>query len=219
MLRFIQGSQWYSLLRIDSLGLILAAILLIAAMAWYYHTGGSIASPRPVAPAQIALKISSAPQPDELIQSEENRNPLASPPLTPPRAEPREPVSSLETRYYNTRATADRIELAGEIAGWNDSEAVHAIGRLFKSEHHPDVKLALLSGLNDISLGTALDARLDVLSSALHGQSRDVRTAALDSLAQIEDPRIAPLLKKVMTTDPDHEVREIAAALYEAVRP
>lgn len=219
MFRFMQGSQWYSRLRMDSLGLLFVVILLIAAMAWYYHTDVTGVSPLPAAPAQIALKNSSTPQPEELVQREENRDPLPKLPAAAPRTEPRESVSSLEFRYYNTRATADRIELAGEIASWNDSEAVQAIGRLFRAEHHPAIKLALLGGLNDISSATALDARLDVLTFALHGQPRDVRTAALDSLAQIDDPRIAPLLKKVMTTDPDHEVREIASALYEAVRP
>ena len=195
-----------------------AVILLVAVVAWYYHMDVTGMSPPLAAPAPIPLKNSSTPQPPALVQREKDKDPLSIPSATAPREEPRESVSSLESQYHHTRATADRIELASEIASWNDSAAVQAIGRLFKSEPHPETKLALLSGLNDINSEAALDARLDVLAFALQGQPRNVRTAALDSLAQIDDPRVAPLLKKVMTTDPDHEVRVTATALYEAVK-
>jgi len=219
MFRFMQRSQWYLRLGMSGFGLLLAVILLSVAAAWYYHINVTGVSPDLATPTRIAIKNSSTLRPPELVQSEKDKDPLPIPPTTmASQAEPREPISSLEAQYHHTRVTADRIELASEIASWNDSAAVQAIGRLFKSEAHPEIKLALLSGLNDINSEAALDARLDVLTFALHGQPRNVRTAALDSLAQIDDPRIAALLKKVMTTDPDHEVRVTATALYEAVR-
>ena len=124
------------------------------------------------------------------------------------------PLAFLEARFHTTNEKQDRIELAAEIAGRNDAEAVATLGRLFQLERHPEVKVALLANLNDIDHGTAPEARLRVLTAALRGQPRDVRTTALDSLAQLDDPQIEPLLRQAMASDPDREVRDIAAALY-----
>jgi hypothetical protein len=133
--------------------------------------------------------------------------------VDPPRS-----VGTLEQQFRAARTAEERVEIAREIASANDALAVAAIARLFPSERHPAVKIALLANLSDIEHETAIEARLSLLGSAVRGQPRNVRTAALDSLAQLDDSRIFPLLDRVATTDPDKEVREVAAALARARR-
>ncbi len=108
------------------------------------------------------------------------------------------------------------MDIAAEIAGRSDDAAVAALGRLFQAEAHPTVKVALLARLDEIDRDIAPEQRLRTLAAALRGQSREVRTTALDCLAQLDDPQVAPLLRQSMKSDPDREVRDIAAAIYRA---
>lgn len=127
-----------------------------------------------------------------------------------------EPVSiaALERKFHATTDTAGRLALVAEIAGRYDAAAVGAIGRLFSTEGHPNVKLELLSALGDIDDSEAPEVRLQTLTAALHRQPRDVRISALDLLNRLEDPRATALLRKTMADDPDKEVRATAEALY-----
>jgi hypothetical protein len=136
------------------------------------------------------------------------------PPASSSQLETAPSISTLEQQFRIANAPGDRETLAAEIAGWNDTSAVLAIQRLFRTERHPKVKVALLANLADINADASLDARLSLLTAALHGQPREVRMAALDSLAQLDDPRVPLALKQTITADPDHEVRELATALH-----
>ncbi len=188
---------------------------------WYLHEDPHPSStilpetPLPVAAPPAARE----PLPALIVDTPVPDPPAPSPAPAPTTNEPETPLAHLEQRFHNSRDKEARIEVAAEIAGRSDAAAVAALGRLFQAERHPAVKVALLADLNDISHDTAPEQRLRMLTAALRGQPRDVRTTALDVLAQLDDPQVAPLLKQAMTSDPDHEVREIAAAIFHARFP
>jgi HEAT repeat protein len=110
----------------------------------------------------------------------------------------------------------ERADLITELAHMDSSEAVLALERLFTIERHPKVQTALIASLLDVDLAIQPDARLRILRAALTNQPRDVRTTALEVLAESDDPAARELLRKSSISDPDHEVREVAAALYKA---
>jgi|GEM_PF-5147192 len=212
------GQNLFSRSTLAVLGLL--AIVTLAAAIWFLQ-----GAPPPVPEAGTPPDPASATVPEPPIP-----RPLLVMPAAVPRPEPSPPVSDplptvsepepslalLERRFHATRAKEERIEIAAEIGGRNDADAVASLSRLFQAEAHPAVKAALLADLNEIDRDTAPELRLRTLAAALRGQPRNVRETALDSLAQLDDPQVAPLLKQAMTADPDREIREIAAALYRA---
>ena len=132
---------------------------------------------------------------------------------------PEVPVRELERQLQATRGTDARIELLREIAGRNDAEAVQALTRVFHSERHPTVKLQIVSLLGDVDEQAAPQARMELLKSALAGQARDVRLAAIDLLAGIETKEASGILRRIAATDPDTEVRQLAASLSSGAAP
>lgn len=146
--------------------------------------------------------------------------PLEPPPARPDApAGPMPPVSLLEAQFRAARGTDDRLDLLRQIADWNNAGALEALCRLFALERRPDVKLALIIDLYDIDPEAAPENRLALLSAALGDQPRNIRAAALDSLAKIEDRRVDSILKQTMSNDPDYALREQAAAIYRALQP
>jgi hypothetical protein len=127
-------------------------------------------------------------------------------------------VAELEQRIRATPATQDRIDLVAELAHTDSAAAVLAMERLFNIERHPAVQAAMVANLADLDPSLQPDARMRLLRSALGPQQRKVRTTALEILAESEDPAARELLRKCSVSDPDHEVREVAAALLEAGR-
>lgn len=125
-------------------------------------------------------------------------------------------VREVEQRFLASRSTAEKIETITTLAGYNDDAAVQAIARLFTRESHPDVKVALISSLADIDPECAPTDRFNLLSSALTRQPRNVRAAALDVLAGLDNPRVDAILRRMKVGDPDREMRDIARALIKA---
>jgi hypothetical protein len=179
----------------------------------------------PVVPASApVLAANSTPFPSQSVAAgvpSTHRKPTMmetsaqEPPVRPQVAAPapEEPIRALELRFRGVRNAEERAGLAGEIALRNSAEAVHTIARLFQTERHPSVKVALLAGLSDIDEDEAPEARFTLVTSALKGQARDVRTTALDILERLEEPRATELIRRTATSDPDQEVRDLAAAL------
>ena len=110
-----------------------------------------------------------------------------------------------------------RIDLISELARSDRPDAILAIERLFATERHPAVQTALIAGLAEMDPSVQPEARLRLLRSALGPRPREVRTTALEILADSDDPAARELLRESSTSDPDHEVREVAAALYRAL--
>jgi len=202
---------------LTTMGLLGCAAL--AAAAWYLRSSPPVAAERAPQPPPLPAAADSATLPLQAAAPIKiptaAASPIAAAPSTPA-SEPEMPLAMLERRFHASSAKEDRIEVAAEIAGRRDANAVAALGRLFQAERHPAVKVALIADLNDIDRDTAPELLMRTLTAALRGQPRDVRTTALEVLAQLDDPQVEPLLKRAMATDPDHEVRDVAAALHRA---
>jgi HEAT repeat protein len=106
------------------------------------------------------------------------------------------------------------LELVQDLAGRNTAQAVKAIHFTFLSEKHPKVKAALLAGLGDMDADLAPETRLQLLTIALRGEARDVRSTALDLLSENDSPAATALLSQAMKSDPDREIRDAAAEYY-----
>jgi hypothetical protein len=128
-------------------------------------------------------------------------------------------VPALEQRIRATRVAEERTELISELAHIDSAEAVLALERLFTVERNPKVQVTLIASLLEVDEAVQPDARFRILRAAVVNQPRDVRTTALEVLAESDDPAARELLRNSSVSDPDHEVREVAAALYKANRP
>ena len=190
-----------------------AAVIALGAAAFVFLAGDPAPVPAHAAPEPSRKSVRIAESPTTAV---------VAPPVRrepPPEQEPAasEPtIAFLEGRFRAALASTKRVELSREIAAGNDAEAVQAIGRLFRTERHPAVKLALLTNLADIDETEAPAARFQIAADALRGESREVRMTALGLLNRFEDRSATALLHEAMLRDPDHEVRMRASALYRA---
>ena len=132
---------------------------------------------------------------------------------TPAANVPEPSVAELENSFRATKEPKGRVAIAKQIAGFNDAAAVESLARLFYHQSHPADKEALLAALGDIDPREALEVRLRLLASALHGEARNVRLAALSLLDELDDSRGAELIGDVMKNDPDRQVRDVATAI------
>jgi hypothetical protein len=136
--------------------------------------------------------------------------------IEPRRSNPGTSVLSLEQQIRGTRGADERADLIGELAHDDSPDAVLALERLFTIERHPKVQTAIIADLMDVDPAIRPDARMRILRAALVNQPREVRSTAVEVLAESRDPAALELLRKTSISDPDHEVREAAAALYQA---
>lgn len=205
--------------------LLIAGLAAGGAAGWYFLGEVAVApgppSREPARPAVLGTPMampleSSAPPDAPLPAVPPIREPRLAPAEPSPVANPHPPVAELERRFRGADASGERSDLAHAIAGRNDAAAVLALGRIFRTERNPVVKAAILSALGDVDASVAPGERLATLDSALRGQPRDVRIAALGSLTQLKDPRSLALLLHASQEDADVFVRETAAALYKA---
>ncbi len=144
--------------------------------------------------------------------------------ITPRPAAPLAPLpgieataAELEQRFRATRDLPAQLDLLDEIAGRNDDEAVRVIGRLFPSARHPELKETLIAKLADIDPEAAPEERFRILDSALRNQPRNVRSAAIDVLAQSDEPQALALLRRSAREDPDRPLREAAGEILRVV--
>ena len=132
---------------------------------------------------------------------------------TPAANVPDPSVAELENTFRRIREPKTRVAFAKQIAGFNDAAAVQSIARLFQKEPSPVVQEALLSALSDIDAQENPEVRLGVLADGLRRSARNVRLTALHSLESIEETQVTELLREASRSDPDREVREVAAEL------
>ncbi len=119
----------------------------------------------------------------------------------------------LEREYLRATDPRERATAAAAVVSIGTAEAVAAAARLFYNERDPRAREALIAALADLPAEDFLEARLPLLTKALaRSQPRSVRTAALDVLAALDDPRALALLLRAAREDPDKELREAAAA-------
>jgi hypothetical protein len=188
------------------------ALVAIATAAWYLFPsrddavrdapGLAMESTNERAPVPTA--------PEPIADTEETPSPEPPAPIV---KEDDPSVRDLEARFRATKVLQEQTDILKQIAGFSDAAAVECLARLFHQQSHPAVKEALLAALGDIDPREAPDARLQLLATALHGEARNVRLAALDLLDELDDPRGAELIADAMEKDPDRQVRDVAAAM------
>jgi len=210
--------------------LVASLVLLAFLAAWIFFGPGpdlpALATPAVAPPAesvrvsreeavrhQTATAPEPAPTPKETVTSPSTPQPAVT---GAPRRSAGTSVSALEQQIRSTRDAEGRVDLITELAHGDSPEALLALERLFTIERHPKVQTALIAGLLEVDPAIQPDARFRILRSALTNQPREVRTTALEVLAESKDPTARELLRKSSISDPDHEVREVAAALYKA---
>ncbi|HET6406959.1 MAG TPA: HEAT repeat domain-containing protein [Chthoniobacteraceae bacterium] len=182
---------------------------------WVTADNSPVPVPVPAAPA-APVESKSVWEPIEQREVENAAGPVPVVlPSTPRPAQAKEKtISELVQQIRSTSGVEDRLGLVQELAGRNSAEAVMAIQQLFVTERHPKVKAGLLSGLSDIDASLVPSIRLQILTTALQGEAREVRSTALDLLSETELPAATALLERAMKNDPDRELREVAAAFY-----
>jgi hypothetical protein len=208
--------------------LVASVVLLASLAAWIFFGPGPDlpalpALPTPAAGGTISreqvMQDQSAAAPESAPALKESVS-LPSTPQPATTAAPRRPVGTsvltFEQQIRSTRDAEGRVDLITELAHADSAEALLALERLFTIERHPKVQTALIAGLLEVDPAIQPDARFRILRSALTNQPREVRTTALEVLAESKDPTARELLRKSSLSDPDHEVREVAAALYKA---
>jgi len=206
----------------------LAGLLALGAAGWYFATE----SPKRSTPLSAAavpgngdVSTNHAPPslggssfPRSASTTTSGNGEVAAAREVPRPAKPEVTLAEVERRFLGTQNAEARADLASEVAGFNNAPAVEAISRLFQRERHPTVKAALLASLADIDAAQAAELRLQLLASALQGQPRDVRTTAIENLAQLESPQAMALIQNAVKHDPDSAVREVASELLRSAR-
>ena len=197
-------------------------ILLMAVCAFWATSGpaepdvSNVPPPVTVRPEIVRDQSSAGPvarshEPDSISESHDTQHAQSA--VARPRIIQTHELVADYLRIENVR---ERGDLARSIASMDDAASIREIVTLFHRSRHPDEREALIAALGDTDFGTELDGKLSLLASALVGQARNVRSAALGVVGRIEDPRAVALVKKVARTDPDHEVREAAKAFIAA---
>ena len=194
----------------------IAVIAAVVALGiWVTADNSPIPVPVPAAPAaQVESKTVWEPIEQREVQTAARPVPVVLPSTPRPARLKERTITELVQQIRSTNGVDDRLGLIQELAGRNSAEAVLAIQQLFVMERHPKVKAALLSGLSDIDASLVPAVRLQILTTALQGEAREVRSTALDLLSETELPAATALLERAMKSDPDRELREVAAAFY-----
>jgi HEAT repeat protein len=122
-------------------------------------------------------------------------------------------VTEWELEFARAADDEARAEAARGLASLETPEAIAALARLFATPRSYSQRVAIVSALSDAQSDATLEAKLKLLTAALlPGQPRDVRRAALDVAAQLDDPRAVALLRTAATSDADRQLREFATA-------
>jgi len=104
-----------------------------------------------------------------------------------------------------------RERAAMALAEIRDESTLPHLLQLLKD---PDSNLSAAAALGAWGTPKALGGLLDAYKQP--DSTRDLRLEILDAFAKIEDPRVAPLLQKIVQVDPDALVREKAGRLLRA---
>ncbi len=194
-----------------------AFLILLISVCAYRAASGPGRADRTSIPAPVVVH-EAAPEPKARGSGEEQTSGAAE--ARPGLSAVARPVTvqtrELVAAYLHIEDVRERGDMARSIASMDDAESLHHIATLFHRSRHPDEREALIAALGDTDFSTELDGKLSLLASALVGQARNVRSAALGVVGRIEDPRAVALVKKIARTDPDHEVRDAAKAFIDA---
>jgi hypothetical protein len=203
------------------------AFVLVAVAVWFLSSGGS---------KPEGLSASLTAQPVNLPDPEPMLEPIASGEMPEPHATfaapsmpvpphpaalslPKPParavtLAEIEAEYSKADTLEAREEAARSMASMDSPEAVASLSRLFAARSEYPDRVAIIGALDDCQSAAALEAKLGLLGRALAAnQPREVRRAAIDAAAQLDDPRAIDLLRRAAKDDSDPQIRELASSV------
>ncbi len=137
-----------------------------------------------------------------------NENFQTAPAIASPGEAPAESApAALERKYLATTDSDTRDDIVERLRDLDNAEAVQVLGRLFQAATDQDEKLDLIATLDQMDTEVG---ELPILANAIRpDQPQEVRAAAIDSLADLDEPGALQLLQG-LTNDPDPTVRQAA---------
>jgi hypothetical protein len=182
---------------------------MLAALIMTACTKGPPVAGQPSTPAPTAPAIAAEPAP---VEASAPAEPLALAPQTEPSPGSEQvDVFALERRFLaSSNDPQTRIEVIQELANAAPAAALTMMNRLFPLERREDVKMEMLSALNDLDHERDRDNQLALCNKALAAtQPMQVRYVAVQVLTDLGDPRARSLLQS-LKTDRDPEIRAAA---------
>lgn len=139
--------------------------------------------------------------------SDDDAQPAKAPPV--PTITPEELVREI----HQTSDPTERAQTICALVAIDTPASLAEVVRLWKNERYPNVREALIGAIAETDHDTDTAAKVALLGSALSGQARNVRRAALDGLIQFSTPAAKAYIRQAATSDPDKELRDIAREL------
>jgi hypothetical protein len=119
---------------------------------------------------------------------------------------------ALEQRYALLSSGPEtRQEIIKELGEISSSEAVDVLSRLFQREKREELKLEILGAIGGLDDDKFLEPKLSFFARAISPPyPRLVRQVAINTLGEIDDPRVMVLLR-TLRSDGDPQIRTFAA--------
>jgi len=128
---------------------------------------------------------------------------------------PAQTAELLRRKFLNTQDTNERIDIVHALGELESAEAVAVLGLLFQNERDEELKLEMLTTLEQMEVENV--SMMPIVAAALRPeQPQSVREAAIDVLADLDEPGALQMLQS-LTTDPDPEVRAAAKDALQSV--
>ena len=128
---------------------------------------------------------------------------------------PAQTAELLRRKFLNTQDTNERLDIVHALGELDSAEAVAVLGLLFQNERDEELKLEMLTTLEQMEVENV--SMMPIVAAALRPeQPQSVREAAIDVLADLDEPGALQMLQS-LTTDPDPEVRAAAKDALQSV--
>jgi hypothetical protein len=120
----------------------------------------------------------------------------------------------LEQRYALASSTPEaREEIIQQLGEIGNAQAVVVLSRLFQREKRAELQIAILGTIGGMENDNIFEEKLAFLSRAIMPMhSRLLREVAINTLADVDDPRAIPLLQ-TLRFDGDAQIRTLAGEL------
>jgi len=125
----------------------------------------------------------------------------------------------LEARYSATATLPEqRQEIVRSLGRLENPEALQALSRIFVRERRFEARMEVLEVVADLPDASALPAKIALLSQAIAPtQTVTMRLSAMQTLADLEDPRVPALLRS-LTNDRSQVIRENAVRILKEMK-
>ena len=121
---------------------------------------------------------------------------------------PAQTAELLRRKFLNAQDTNERIDIVHTLGDLESAEAAAVLGLLFQNERDEELKLEMLATLEQMDVENA--SIMPIVAGAVRPeQPQSVREAAIDVLADLDEPGALQMLQS-LTNDPNPEIRDAA---------